>query len=126
MINNIVGSGSVVVSGGGGPLPYVNANPNNPLQGMMRVNGSNIEVYDGHGWVVVSVSYPSVSLTGEVESVLNWAREQRTKQLQREIKAASNPALKKAYEAISRAEENFDLLEAIASDYQFLISVFLN
>ena len=50
--------------------------------------------------------------------MLDWAREHRNKELARELKIKNNPALQKAYEAIKRAEENFDLLEAIAGDYK--------
>ena len=109
MINNIIGSGSVVVSGGGGPLPYVNANPNNPLQGMMRVNGSNIEVYDGHGWIVVSAGYPSVSLTGEAESILQWARNKIAEE-------AKMKELMKKYPALEKAQQNLDLIWNMVKD----------
>lgn len=109
MINNIIGSGSVVVSGGGGSLPYVNANPSNPLQGMMRVNGSNIEVYDGHGWVMVSTGYPSVSLTGEAESILQWAREKKAEE-------AKMKELMKKYPALEKAQQNLDLIWNMVKD----------
>jgi len=48
---------------------------------------------------------------------MEWARKERDKQRTREDAVRRNPALRKAYEAIQRAEENFDLLETIAREH---------
>ncbi len=118
MIKGITQSGRyTTVSGGSASSTYIS--PGSSGAGMMRYNGNMncIEVNDGVTWKELSGSYASIGLTSEAESLLDWAREQRNKQQARKYAAESNPALKKAYEAIQRAEENFDILEAIAGKY---------
>lgn len=118
MIKGLTQSGRYVnVSGGSPSSTYIS--PGAVGAGMMRYNSNMncIEVNDGNSWKEVVGSYASIGLTQEAEALLDWAREQRNKQQARKYAAENNPALKKAYEAIQRAEENFDLLEAIAGNY---------
>jgi hypothetical protein len=115
MIKGIMGGQGVIVNGGNTSLPYVNmsnsyGNNGNPMQGMMRINGTDIQVFDGNTWMNLASSYATVELNGETQSILQWAREQRDKQFKREQLIKNNPALQKAMEAIERAEANFDIL----------------
>jgi len=91
-------------------LPYISSNPSNPLQGMLRINNTNIEVFNGNSWQQLSTSYATVSIDQEVLDVIQWARTQRTMALNRMTLAQNNPALMKALEAVKRAEDNFELL----------------
>lgn len=109
MIKGIIGQGSIVVNAGDG-VPYINQNTSNPMQGMMRVNGTDIQVFDSNNWININTSYATVNLSPEAESMLAWAREERNRQVQRESMVRSNPALQKALAAIARAEANFDIL----------------
>ena len=116
MIKGLMGGQGVVVNGGNTSLPYVNmsnayGNSGNPMQGMMRINGTDIQVFDGSSWMNLAASYATVELNGETQAILQWAREQRDKQYKRQELIKKNPALQKALEAIERAEANFDLLE---------------
>jgi hypothetical protein len=116
MIKGIMGGNGVIVNGGNTSLPYVNmnntyGNNGNPMQGMLRINGTDIQVFDGNTWINLSSSYATVELNGDTQSILQWAREQRDKQYKRQQLIKNNPALQKAMEAIQRAEANFDLLE---------------
>ncbi len=109
-----MGSNGLVVNGGNTSLPYINistgGNNSNPMQGMMRISGTEIQVFDGTSWMNISSSYATVELTGEVQSIIQWAREERNKKLERTELVKKNPALQKALEAIERAEDNFELL----------------
>lgn len=111
MIKGLQGIQGVTVSGGNTSLPYVNSNPSNPLTGMLRINNTEIEVFNGSSWQQISSSYATVSLDQETQDLLLWAKTQRTMQLNRLTLAQNNPALLKALEAVKRAEENFELLE---------------
>ncbi len=112
MIKNINSSGryltvtSTVSSG-----PYIS--PGATGAGMIRWNSNmnQMEVNDGNSWMPLSMGYGTIELTPDTESLLEWARRERDKQQKREQLIRSNPALQKAYQAIKRAEENFDLLE---------------
>jgi hypothetical protein len=112
-----MGNQGVIVSGGDTSLPYVNPNPNNPMTGMLRINNTNIEVFTGNAWQMINSSYATVSLEPEAHELLQWVRTQRTLELNRRTLIKNNPALEKAYEAMKRAEDNFDILATIAGEY---------
>ena len=106
----------ITVSGGGSSGPYIS--PGSAGAGMVRYNPNtqNLEVNDGNCWIELSASYASVDLSYEANDLLNWAREERRKQQLRQERIKKNPALQKAYEAIRRAEENFDMLDTIIGE----------
>lgn len=105
-----MGTCGVTVSGGNTALPYVGSNPNNPMTGMIRINNTELEVFNGASWQQLPSSYATVSIDQEVLDVIRWARTQRTMALNRMHLAQNNPALMKALEAVKRAEDNFELL----------------
>ena len=110
MIKGLMGSQGVVVNGGNTSVPYVSQNSTNPMQGMIRVWGSDMQVFDGNNWVMLSASYATVELDGNTQSILKWAEAQRNISFKRMEAVQKHPALTKALEAIARAEANFDLL----------------
>lgn len=110
MIKNLTGGPGVIVNGGNNVSPYINQNINNPMQGMIRLNGSDFQVFDGMGWQQLATAYPSVSLDGETLDLLQWARTQRQLDLNRKFLIENNPALKNAWASIQKAEANFDIL----------------
>lgn len=110
MIKGLTGITGITVSGGNTALPYVNQNPSNPLQGMLRINMSELEVFTGTNWQQVPSSYATVSLDQELLDLMQWARAQRTMQMNRLTLAQNNPALMKALEKLKKAEDDFELL----------------
>jgi hypothetical protein len=117
MLKGINSSGRyLTVSGGSPSSTYIS--PGSVGSGMMRYNGNMncIEVNDGNSWIQLQSSYATVELNPETESLLEWARLERTKQRVLEQRIEQNPALKKAYAAVLRAQENFDMLDKIAGD----------
>lgn len=105
-----MGGNGINIQGGSTSFPYVPSNSSNPIQGMLRVNNQDLQVFDGSTWMNVGMSYPTVELNGDVQSLVQWAREQRDKQMKRDALIKNNPALQKAMEAIERAEANFELI----------------
>jgi hypothetical protein len=116
MIKNITGGKYIMVQGGSSSDPYIS--PGSAGAGMMRWNPNMncIEVNDGSMWKQLGVSYATVTLDVEAESILNWAKQERDRQRLREKRIQESPALKKAYEAIQRAEANFDILDKIIGE----------
>ena len=110
MIKGIMGTPGVTVSGGNTSLPYIGSNANNPIQGMIRINNTDLEVFNGTGWQSLPSSYATVSLDQDTQDLLQWARTQRQLERNRAVLIENNPALEKAYKAILRAEQNFDIL----------------
>lgn len=111
MIKGLMGGPGLDVQGGNTSVPYVNQNNANPMQGMLRIWGSDMQVFDGNNWITLGTSYATVNFNGDTQSLLAWAREQRDRQSKREALIKDNPALTKAWEAIMRAEANFDIIE---------------
>lgn len=116
MIKGITGGKYITVSGGSPTQTYIS--PGLAGAGMLRYNGNThcIETNDGNMWKQLDMSYAQVQLDPEAESLLNWAKQERDKQRLREKRIQENPALKKAYEAILRAEENYDILDRVVGD----------
>ena len=110
MIKGVMPGPGITVNGGSNSYPYVPQNQNNPLQGMIRINMQDLQVFDGSTWQTLHSSFPTVELNGETQELLQWVRTQRQLDLNRRTLMEHNPALRKAYEAIKRAEDNFDLL----------------
>ena len=105
-----MGNNGVVVSAGDVSTPYINNNSSNPIQGMIRLWGSDFQVFDGNMWVQLASSYATVSLDQDTQDLLQWARAQRTMAMNRLTLAQNNPALMKALEKLKKAEDDFELL----------------
>jgi hypothetical protein len=119
MIKGINSSGRyITVSGGQSSTPYIS--PGSVGAGMLRynTNTNNIEVSDGNGWQILQMNHATIELNSDTEALIEWARLERTKQRMREERIQKNPALQKAYEAVKRAESNFEMLESIAGTYE--------
>jgi len=116
MIKGLMGTTGVTVSGGNTSLPYIGSNMANPIQGMIRINGTDLEVFNGTAWQSLPSSYATVSLDQDVLDIVQWARTQRQLELNRATLIANNPALENAYKAILRAEQNFDILSKFVED----------
>ncbi len=113
MIKGINPSGKYMQVQGGTVSNYVNNYSGAQGVGNVRFNTSNqnMEVFDGNNWQQLQMAYTTVGLNYEAESLLDWARQERDRQSMREQLIKNNPALQKAYEAIKRAEANFDIIE---------------
>ena len=110
MIKGLMGNRGVIVSGGDVSTPYINNNSSNPIQGMIRLWGSDFQVFDGNMWIQLASSYATVTLDQDTQDLLQWARTQRQLEMNRATLIENNPALENAYKAILRAEQNFDIL----------------
>jgi hypothetical protein len=116
MIKGLMGTCGVTVSAGNTSVPYVNMDITKPMQGMIRIWGSDMQVFDGSAWITMSTSYATVSIDQEILDVIQWARTQRTMAMNRLTLAQNNPALMKALEAVKRAEDNFEFLSKFVED----------
>jgi len=115
MIKGLLGTQGIKVSGGDTSVPYINQNTINPMTGMVRVWGSDMQVFDGTSWLNMNSSYATVSLDQETQDLLMWARAQRQMTLNRMTIAQNNPSLMKALEKLKKAEDNFDILQRIVT-----------
>ena len=117
MIKGITSNSGLVVSGGHATYPYVPQNSNNPIQGMLRLSGQDMQVFDGSSWITMGGSYANIELTPEIQSLLQWARDKRQEELERKILAQSHPAVANAIEAVEKAEKQLDLVVKLSKEH---------
>jgi hypothetical protein len=98
MIKGLQGSAHVVVNGGNTSVPYVPMNAMNPIQGMIRVNGTDMQVFDGTTWIMMNTSYATVALSPTTEEVIDWARRKMQEEQGLHERMERHPGLKQAYE----------------------------
>jgi hypothetical protein len=110
MIKGLMGQQGVVVDHGNNSLPYISTSSTNPIQGMIRLHGTDVQVYDGVAWINLPTSYATVKLDQDILDIIQWARTQRQLEQNRKTLINANPQLEKAYEAVVRAQANFDIL----------------
>ena len=114
MIKGIVQTGKyTVVSGGNTSVPYVNQNINNPIQGMLRINGTDTQVFDGTTWMTMNTSYASVGLTPDAEALLDWARKKRDEEFELEALAQTNPTIRDLLDTIKQKEEQITIVRTL-------------
>jgi len=121
-----MGNKGVTVGAGDVSTPYINNNSSNPMQGMIRLWGTDFQVFDGTAWIQLASSYATVSLDQDTQDLLQWARTQRQLERNRATLIENNPALEKAYKAILRAEQNFEILSKFVENDEHGIVVGYN
>lgn len=110
MIKGITGTSGVTISGGYTTLPYITPNVNNPIQGMIRVNNSELEVFNGMSWQILNTSYATVSLDPDAQTVIEWARQKRDEERERERLAETNPAIKDLLNQLKNKEDQIKMV----------------
>ena len=114
MIKGIAPMGKyTVVSAGNTSVPYINQNINNPMQGMIRISGSDIQVFDGITWMTVNTSYASIGLSSDAESLLDWARKKRDEEMELAALAETNPTIKDLLDTIKQKEEQIRIVRTL-------------
>lgn len=114
MIKGLQGSAHVVVNGGDTSVPYVTQNINNPMQGMLRINGTDMQVFDGSSWIGMNTSYATVALSPTADEVIYWAKRKMAEERDLEARMKRHPGLRQAYEqfkimdALTMEEEKHD------------------
>lgn len=119
-----MGKVGVSVSGGDTSLPYITMNTENPIQGMIRIWGTDLQVFNGSGWAVIPSSYATVALDEYALNVMDWARKKMLEEKVLEALSDDNPAVKLAKENVNRikqelarAEEQLKITEILSKEY---------
>ena len=113
MIKGLMGDAYVTVSGGDTSLPYVTQNTNNPMQGMMRINGNLLETFDGAIWRQIPSSYATVGLAPIYQQALEWAAKKMQEEQQMKALAAQHPAIADLVDAVELAQEQLRMTAAL-------------
>ena len=125
MIKGLMGSDGVFVENGNTSLPYHSPQQGDSFSGVLRLNGSDIQYYNNGIWTTLPTSYATVRMDS---SIVSWVRDKQAKEAEQKKeleylkrRAEEHPSLKKAYQAIIRAEErlNKDIDKAV-EDFKLL------
>lgn len=118
-----MGKVGVSISGGDTSLPYVPMNTENPVQGMIRVWGTDLQVFNGSSWATLPSSYATVTLDAYALDKLDWVRKKMLEEKVLEALSNDNPAVKIAKENVNRikqelaqAEEQLKITEILSQD----------
>jgi hypothetical protein len=118
MLKDITASGRYVVANGnsGSSMPYVPSNANNPIQGMIRINNQDMQVFDGSGWVTMYNSVASVGLTPETEALLDWVKSKQRQEIELLELASQNQAVLTALENVKKAQEQLTIIAHLSRE----------
>jgi hypothetical protein len=116
MIKSITSGNGIQVDNNYSSLPYINQNPNNPMQGMIRVNGNDLQVFDGSAWIHVGMSFPTVSLTGPAYSAIHWAQQKMAEEENIKRLAEKHPAVEDAMNTINEAYDKLKVIVALVEE----------
>lgn len=115
MIKGITGTGQFLTVSNGSSSTYVNGYSGAQGVGNVRFNttNQNLEVFDGNSWIMLNMSYASVGLTGEAESLLEWARQERAARQKAESMALTNVTVADALNRVREAEQQLIVIAAL-------------
>lgn len=118
MINNIyngVTGGYLTVNSSGTGNPYVYPDANNPATGMIRMNGNQIEVYNGSSWLMFGLN-AEVSLNGAAINALDWANKKMQEETRIKELAAKNVTIADALAKYELAQEQLKVVLALTDE----------
>jgi Tfp pilus assembly PilM family ATPase len=118
MIKGLQGITGITVSGGNTALPYVGPNSNNPMTGMLRIHGTEMEVFNGSSWQMLSASYATVGLDQDVLDIVQWARKKRDEEMMWQSLANDNKAVKIALDNLEQARQQLNITAKLAREYE--------
>ena len=116
MIKSISSGNGIQVDSGYSSLPYINQNPNNPMTGMLRINGSDMQVFDGGSWINIGGAYPSVSLNGAAYAAVQWAQKKMAEEESIKKLAETHPAVADAMNTINEAYDKLKVIVALTEE----------
>ena len=118
MIKTVTSSSPHMYAAGSSTLPYVSYNPSNPAQGMLRINGSDMEVFDGSSWVKIYLSNADIGLNGAANSAIDWAIKKMEEEKAWKVLAEKNQAVKIALDNLEQARQQVDIVAKLAREYE--------
>ena len=118
MIKTVTSSSPHMYAAGSSTLPYVSYNPSNPAQGMLRLNGSDMEVFDGSSWVKIYLSNADIGLNGAANSAIDWAIKKMEEEKAWKELAEKNQAVKIALDNLEQARQQVDIVAKLAREYE--------
>ncbi len=118
MINSVKSTSRHIHTMGGSSLPYVSYSSNNPAQGMLRLNGDQMEVFDGNTWMKIYSGPSDIGMSQEAEAALDWAIKQMKQEQEWYKLASSNEAVRIALEQLEQAKQRLELITILSKEHE--------
>lgn len=96
--------------------PYISANHNNPMTGMVRFVNNNLEVFDGSGWQQMYSNHGSIDVSSKTRDILQWAEAKM--HMEREIMqlVETNPTVADAWNSYLDAGKKLEVIMALVKE----------
>ncbi len=85
---------------------------------MLRINGSEMQVFDGSSWINMYMGNADIGLNGDANSAINWAIKKMKEEEEWKKLAESNQAVKNALNNLEQARQQVDIIAKLARDYE--------
>lgn len=102
-------TGGYLTTNGNGYVPYVSPNSNNPMTGMIRLNGNNTEVFDGSSWLQFG-GYADVNLSQTAIQALDWCQRKMIEEAKIEELAKKNITVADALAVYNDAKAKLEMV----------------
>jgi hypothetical protein len=102
-------TGGYLNAGVSGYTPYVSPNSSNPMTGMVRLNGSQAEVFDGNSWQMIG-AYGEVSLSQTAIQALDWCQRKMIEEAKIKELAEKSPTVADAFAAYNDARSKLEMV----------------
>jgi len=118
MIKSITTSSPHLYGAGGGSFPCVSSNSSNPAQGVIRINGHDMEVFDGTVWMKMYMNNADIGLSSSANSAIDWAIEKMKEEQEWKKLAESNKAVKIALDNLEEARRQLSITAELAREHE--------
>lgn len=83
---------------------------------MLRINGNDMQVYDGNGWLTISGAYPTISLTNAAQTAIQWAQQKMSEEANLKALAEKHPAIADAMNTVNEAYDKLKVIVALTEE----------
>lgn len=119
MINTVEsGSHHLYHTSSGGFLPSISPDPNNPMQGLLRLNGQQLEVFDGNDWFMISLDNTIIGMSPTAEDAIDWAEERMEEEREWKELAEKNSTVKIALDNVEKAKKQLRVTANLARNHE--------
>ena len=87
------------------------------MQGMVRVNNSEMQVFDGSSWITMHMSNADIGLHSDANSAINWAIKKMKEEEEWKKLSESSQAVKIALDNLDEARKKVDVIAKLAREH---------
>ena len=121
MIGTINGNKGIVVQGSNRSYIAKSYSSNGGMAGdvMYDMDNQILKVYDGSAWMPMTPNNVMIELSTDIISILDWARNKRNEEYEREHLAKTNPAIKDLVNQIKEKEEQIKVVQTLINSQSY-------